>query len=80
MTDVLLIGLVAVAALACPLHMWWMDRRGKRAACCPPAGDDARTDVASLRARRREIEARLEEFEVEHEIEAAPTQPASARS
>jgi hypothetical protein len=79
-TDVLLIGLVVVAALVCPLHMWWMSRRGKSAACCPPPSDDAPTDVASLRARRREIEARLEEFEVEHEIEAARTEPTSARS
>ena len=64
MSDALLVGLVVVAALACPLHMWWMHRRGKRAACCPPQRDHAPTDVAALRARRDEIEAQLAEFDV----------------
>ena len=70
MSDALLVGLVVVAALACPLHMWWMHRRGKRAACCPPQRDQASTDVAALRARRDEIEAQLAEFDV---ADDAPT-------
>lgn len=70
MKDGLLIGAVAVAALACPLHMWWMHRRGTRA----PQRDDAPLDVAALRSRRDEIEAQLAEFEV-----AGDAQPTTAR-
>ena len=64
MSEALLVGLIVVAALACPLHMWWMHRRGKQAACCPPTRDQAPDDVASLRERRAEIEAQLAEFDV----------------
>jgi hypothetical protein len=62
----LLIGLILVAALACPLHMWWAHRRGKQAVCCPPrkAEPALPDDIESLRARRREVEAQLAEFEV----------------
>ena len=72
MSDALLVGLVVVAALACPLHMWWMHRRGKRAACCPPQHDHASTDVAALRARRDELEAQLAEFDLADEAPATP--------
>lgn len=72
MSDALLVGLVVVAALACPLHMWWMHRRGKRAACCPPQRDHAWTDVAALRARRDELEAQLAEFDLADEAPATP--------
>ena len=62
MSDLLLVALVAVAALACPVHMWWMHRRGRQALCCPPKRAPERItsrDVDALRARRDEIEARL---------------------
>ena len=63
--------LVTVAALACPVHMWWMNRRGRRAACCPERVD-APTDLAALRRRREEIQARLVE------IDSGPTGNAQA--
>jgi hypothetical protein len=66
MSDVLLVALVALAALACPVHMWWMHRRGRQALCCPPKRAPERAtpdDAATLRARRAEIEARLAEVE-----------------
>ena len=72
MTEALLLGLVVVAVLACPLHMWWMHRRGKQAACCPPKREQAPDDIASLRARRAEIEAQLAEFEVVDDRPPAP--------
>lgn len=53
-------GLVIVAgvvARACPLHMWWARRRGRRAACCPPA--DRTPDAATLEARKRALAAEL---------------------
>mgnify|MGYP000607286848 CR=1 FL=1 len=68
MSDVLLVGAVLVTALACPLHMWWMSRRGKQAACCPPAKASHLATAEELRARRREIEAQLSEFEAPHEL------------
>ena len=74
MSQTLLTGLVLVAVLACPVHMWWMNRRGKRPACCPPRKESAPMDVTALRARRQEIEAQLAEFDVE----GAPAHSASA--
>ena len=66
MSDLLLIALIALAALACPLHMWWMNRRGRHPACCPPKKtQQPAMDPAALRARRAEIEAHLTEFDVE---------------
>jgi hypothetical protein len=73
----LFIGLVFVAALACPLHMWWAHRRGKQAACCPPRKSQASLpeDIDGLRARRREVEAQLAEFEVQPGHAAELEQP-----
>ena len=74
MGQTLLIVLVAIAVLACPLHMWWMTRRGKQPACAGPRKDESARDLAALRARRQEIDAQLAEFEVGGEPErSAPT-------
>jgi uncharacterized iron-regulated membrane protein len=62
-TDLLFVGLVILAALACPAHMWWQHRRGRQSACCPPR-KPAPSDLQALRARRDQIEAQLSEFEV----------------
>ena len=72
MPDAVLYALVLVVALACPLHMWWANRRGKRALCCPPrrAGDPG-ADLDALRARQREVEARIAELDID--APAAPT-------
>lgn len=65
MSDLLLIAVIAAAALACPLHMWWMNRRGRRPLCCPPERNEqtAPDDATALRARRAEIEAWLGGYE-----------------
>jgi hypothetical protein len=47
---------VAVVALACPLHILWRMRQGRRACCSPARGDAA----AALRARQRELGERIE--------------------
>jgi hypothetical protein len=59
-TETLVLGVAAIAALACPVHMWLMHRRGRHAACCPPSEADA--SLEQLRARRAEVEARLAEY------------------
>lgn len=62
MSDLLLVALVVLAALACPVQMWWMQRRGRQALCHPPkrAPEPITSgDVGTLRAHRAEIEARL---------------------
>ena len=74
----LVVGLVVAAGLACPLHMWWAHRRGKQAACCPPRRTQTALpdDLDGLRARRREVEAQLAEFEVHaHHPEAGQPSP-----
>ncbi len=53
MTTALLVAAV-IAALACPLHMLWTMRRGKRAACCPPGKV---SELDGLRERQRALEA-----------------------
>jgi hypothetical protein len=61
--------MVAAAALACPLHMLWRMRQGRRA-CCPPARSHA---AAALRERERELGARIESLaSSEARREAAP--------
>lgn len=67
MTETLLLGIVVVAALACPVHMWWMHRRGRQAACCPPSTvDESRSEsLERLRARRADVEARLAEIDAD---------------
>jgi hypothetical protein len=52
-TAAIVVGAIAVA---CPLHMLWRVRRGRRA-CCPPARRDA---VAELRERQRVLAERVE--------------------
>jgi hypothetical protein len=60
---------VAAVALACPLHMLWRIRQGRRV-CCAPAGTDA---AAALRERQRELGARIESLAAsEARREAAP--------
>jgi hypothetical protein len=47
---------VAAVALACPLHMLWRGRQGRRA-CCAPAAHDA---TAAVRARQRALAESIE--------------------
>ena len=59
MPDALFYALVLVAGLACPVHMWWAQRRGKRAACCPPKRQPAPQELDELLARRSHVEAQI---------------------
>lgn len=62
--EVLIVLAVLGAALSCPAMMWIQSRRGRSAACCPPARDGDRIDTAdlgALRRRREQVEAQLAE-------------------
>ena len=47
----------AVAALACPAHMWWHHRRGSAAGCV--GGEEPPTDAAAMRERQAELARRI---------------------
>jgi hypothetical protein len=53
----------AVAALACPAHMLWQMRRGRRASCMPAQPQE--NSVEALRRRQRDLEARIAELSVD---------------
>jgi hypothetical protein len=52
-----LLALAVVAGLACPAHMWWRMRRGERAACCPPGGEES--DALAVQRREQALRAQL---------------------
>lgn len=82
MSDVLLIALVLVAALACPLAMWWQSRRGRPTACIVAARnrpEQADDDIDSLRARHDELGARVARMEIARRSEAEGGRAAPAR-
>lgn len=78
MSTALLIGLVLVAALACPATMWFQARRGKSAPCCPPAQapGEQRQDLDTLRAEHARLSAQLAELDT-HPKDQAPAAPPS---
>lgn len=78
MIDALLLGVVVLAALACPLHMLWAHRRGRQAMCCPPR--PAEESLEALQARRRDLEARLAELEVTQPEPAEVERPGASGS
>jgi len=60
MSTALLIALIVLAGVACPLHMWWQQRRGRRAACCLPTNQSHTPgDLESLRTRQEELRRQL---------------------
>ena len=64
MSTGILIALVVVAGLACPLMMWWQNRRGRAAACCMPVSPKpGETDLDELRARQKALASKITEFE-----------------
>jgi hypothetical protein len=62
MSTALLIGLVVVAALACPSMMWWQSRRG-RAGTCIPGRTAGSTELQTLRARQDHLAEQIQELE-----------------
>jgi hypothetical protein len=53
------LAVAAVAAVACPVHMLWQMRHGRRSTCAPATPRD---DVAALRRRQHNLEARIAEL------------------
>lgn len=61
MSETLILVLALVAGAACPLHMWWVNRRGEQAACCPPRKQQPET-AETLRARQAQLSAQIDEL------------------
>ena len=59
MSTALFVAVVILAAGVCPLHMWWQQRRGRRAICCPPSRAGVPDDLEALRARQEDLGRRL---------------------
>jgi hypothetical protein len=78
MTDAIILGAAVVAGLACPLHMWWSNRRGRQAACCPsirtPEGEG---EIEALRARQQRLSTLIAEREASRPAVADQTRPAA---
>lgn len=73
MSTALLVGGVLAAALACPAMMWFQERRGKRAACCPPRRNQEMgrpQDLDALKAEHARVSAQLAQLETEPSAEA----------
>lgn len=69
----LLIPIAVLAGAICPAHMWWSQRRGRQAACCPPRSD-ALSELEQLRERQAQLKARIDA------AEAARSGPVTAQA
>lgn len=86
MSTALLIGLVVIAALACPAMMWWQRRRGNEVACCLPAKqergepagrlDELRSQHARIGARIAAMEGAPGQHGTSNEGRSAEAEPA----
>lgn len=64
MSTVLFVAVAVAAGAIWPLHMWWSQRKGRPAACCPPARETASgDDLASLRARQQRLSDQIRELD-----------------
>jgi hypothetical protein len=59
-----LLAVVAAAAVACPVHMLCQMRRGRRTTC--GRAPSRAHDVAAVRRRQRDLEARIAELSVQN--------------
>ena len=59
MSTTLFVAVAVIATAACPLHMWWQQRRGRRAICCPPSRTRAPDDLEALRSRQEDLGRRV---------------------
>lgn len=57
MSQTVVLGLAVVAGLACPLHMWWSHRRGRRAACLASVAPAAESELEALSRRQAQLRA-----------------------
>lgn len=65
----LLIAVVLVAALACPAMMWWSERRGRSAQCCPSrrSSEERPASLEELRAEQQRLDALIANAEIRNQ-------------
>lgn len=75
MSQTLLLALVVAAGAACLLHMWWQNRRARRADSS--TGQAPGADVEVLRARQAQLSVQIAQHEeAASRAEAADRAPA----
>jgi hypothetical protein len=56
----IILGAAAAVAVACPAHVLWQMRRGRRPSCAPVRSDES--GVEALRQRQRDLHSRIAEL------------------
>jgi hypothetical protein len=69
--SIVVLVVAAAVSVACPAHMLLQMRRGRRPTCA--SATPSEDDVASLRRRQRDLEARIAELSDEHHSHAPTT-------
>lgn len=70
-----LVAVAVLAAVACPLHMWWSYRRGRPG--CIPMGKPREGKLDNVRSAQQTLERSIAEVAARHPIDHDPRRQAT---